>query len=157
MAGNVATENKIKGLIDQANAKLGQPVASTTVEQINKEEVVIRKASINVTVSLDEKFRKSVRPDDVVFIYAKAHTGPPMPLAAVRQSVSGLPVTVTLDDSMAMMPQMKLSSFSVVDVGARISKSGSARGQTGDLQGIVESIQLKTTPSITIVIDSIKP
>jgi len=157
MAGNVATENKIKGLIDQANAKLGQPVASTTVEQINKEEVVIRKASINVTVSLDEKFRKSVRPDDVVFIYAKAHTGPPMPLAAVRQSVSGLPVTVTLDDSMAMMPQMKLSSFSVVDVGARISKSGSAIGQTGDLQGIVESIQLKTTPSITIVIDSIKP
>jgi len=157
MAGNVATENKIKGLIDQANAKLGQPVASTTVEQINKEEVVIRKASINVTVSLDEKFRKSVKPDDVVFIYAKAHTGPPMPLAAVRQSVSGLPVTVTLDDSMAMMPQMKLSSFSVVDVGARISKSGSAIGQTGDLQGIVESIQLKTTPSITIVIDSIKP
>lgn len=157
MAGNVATENKIKNLIDQANARLGQPAAMTPVEQISKEEVVIKKASINVTVSLDEKFRKLVKPDDVVFIYAKAHTGPPMPLAAVRHSVSGLPVTVTLDDSMAMMPQMKLSSFSVVDVGARISKSGSAIGQTGDLQGIVESIQLKTTPSISIVIDSIKP
>ena len=157
MAGNAASESKIRDLIEQANAKLGRPVAAAPVKQVGNEKDAIKKISIKVTVKLDEKLRKSVKPDDVVFIYAKAHTGPPMPLAAVRQSVSNLPVTVTLDDSMAMMPQMKLSSFSVVDVGARISKSGSAIGQTGDLQGIVESVQLNATASINLVIDSIKP
>ena len=157
MAGNTASEDKIKRLIDQANAKLGLPDSAAATKQVSKPKDIVKKASINVTVSLDEKLRKSVKPTDVVFIYAKAHTGPPMPLAAVRQSVSGLPVTVTLDDSMAMMPQMKLSSFSVVDVGARISKSGSAIGQTGDLRGIVESVQLNATSSISIVINSIKP
>ena len=57
-----------------------------------------------------------------------------MPLAAARQPASTLPLTVQLNDSMAMMPQMKLSSFEDIVVGARISKSGQATAQAGDLE-----------------------
>jgi cytochrome c-type biogenesis protein CcmH len=74
-------------------------------------------------------------PEDSVFIFARAAEGPRMPLAALRKQVKDLPVTFKLDDSMGMTPQMKLSSFDKVVVGARISKSGNPIAQPGDLQG----------------------
>ena len=157
ISGNPSSESKIRNLIAQANTKLDKPVAISPITPAKTKKEATGPASLQVTVTLDDSLKNSVKPDDIVFIYAKAHTGPPMPLAAVRQSVASLPVTVTLDDSMAMMPQMKLSSFSVVDVGARISKSGSAIGQKGDLEGVVESVDVNKAQEIGLVINSIKP
>ncbi len=80
-----------------------------------------------------------------------------MPLAIVRKQVSELPVTVTLDDSMAMAPGMVLSGFQEVTVGARISKSGNAMAQSGDLQGTKSPVRPADTTSLAIVIDSAVP
>jgi cytochrome c-type biogenesis protein CcmH len=80
-----------------------------------------------------------------------------MPLAAVRKQVKDLPVSLTLDDSMAMMPQLTLSSFPQVVVGARVSKSGNAIPQAGDLQGEVSPIEPGRQAVVEIVIDSIRP
>ena len=80
-----------------------------------------------------------------------------MPLAIVRKQVKDLPVTVTLDDSQAMMPAMKLSNFEQVAVGARISKTGNATPQSGDLQGIVTPIGTQTAEEIQITISSKVP
>ncbi|MCK4708081.1 MAG: c-type cytochrome biogenesis protein CcmI [Gammaproteobacteria bacterium] len=154
-AGNIESETKVRNLIASARSRLGEPVVTEIVESKPKEQTASQK-SINVSVSLSTEFKNKVKPDDIVFIYAKAHQGPPMPLAAVRKRVKDLPVTVTLDDAMAMMPQMKLSSFSVVDIGARISKSGSAIGQSGDLEGLIKSVSLNKMSEVNIVIDSIK-
>ncbi|MEE9445840.1 MAG: c-type cytochrome biogenesis protein CcmI [Cocleimonas sp.] len=90
-------------------------------------------AGISVTVSLSPEMKEKVKPTDIVFVYAKALSGPPMPLAAAKKQVKDLPFEVFLDDSMAMMPTMKLSAFPEVVVGARISLSGQPIAQNGDL------------------------
>ena len=89
--------------------------------------------SIVVTISLSEEMKSKAAPSDTVFVYAKALAGPPMPLAAQRLQVKDLPITITLDDSTAMMPAMKLSAFPQVTIGARVSKSGNAISANGDL------------------------
>ena len=95
-------------------------------------------------------------PTDTVFIFARAAEGPRMPLAILKRQVSELPVSFTLDDSMAMAPEMKLSKFAAVVVGARISKSGQATPMAGDLTG--QSMPVKAgTRSIELVIDSVQP
>ena len=80
-----------------------------------------------------------------------------MPLAASRQSASALPVTVKLDDSMAMLPQMKLSSFEQVLVGARISKSGQAISQPGDLESELVITSNTAADTIELVISKRRP
>lgn len=90
-------------------------------------------AAVAVSVTLDPRFTDKVSANDLLFIYAKAASGPPMPLAAKRLKVSDLPLKLTLSDADAMMPQMKLSSFDDVVIGARISPSGNPVAQAGDL------------------------
>jgi cytochrome c-type biogenesis protein CcmH len=112
---------------------------------------------IKVSVSLHPEFQDKVNAEDRVFIFARALQGPPMPLAAVRKQVKDLPVSLTLDDSMAMMPQLVLSAFPQVVVGARISKSGNAIPRTGDLQGEVSPIEPGRQAVVEIVINAIRP
>lgn len=88
---------------------------------------------LRVSISLADHFALQVNPDDLLFVYAKAASGPPMPLAAKRLKASDLPAQVTLSDSDAMMAQMSISKFDKIIVGARISKTGNPVGQPGDL------------------------
>ena len=105
---------------------------------------------IKVSVSLDDKFKQKVKPDDLVFIYAKAMSGPPMPLAAAKVQVKDLPVEITLNDAMAMMPSMKISAFPEVIVGARVSKSGRPIPQNGDLYTEKKSVKLGDSAQLVI-------
>ncbi len=109
---------------------------------------------INIQVSLAPELQKSASPTDTVFIYAQALSGPKMPLAIVRKQVSDLPLTVELTDAMAMMPTMKLSNFEQVKLLARISKSGGAMQQSGDLIGVIEQVALADKSLQKIVINS---
>ena len=80
-------------------------------------------ASIHGLITLDPSLHESVSATDTVFIFAKAVSGPRMPLAVLRKQASDLPVEFSLDDSMAMSPAAKLSQFNQVIIGARISSS----------------------------------
>ena len=108
------------------------------------------------TVSLSPKLAAKVSPADALFIFARAAEGPPMPLAVLRKQARDLPVKFSLDDSMAMAPALKLSGFARVIVGARISKSGNATPQPGDLQGLSRALA-NDSKDITIVIDAVVP
>ena len=90
-------------------------------------------ASVRVEVALAPGLFDQVADTDTVFVLARAENGPPMPLAVARHSVAELPLQVTLTDAMAMMPAMKLSSFPRVKVTAKVSKSGQAGSQPGDI------------------------
>ena len=107
-------------------------------------------------VSLAPALVARAAPTDTVFIFARAAEGPRMPLAILKRTVADLPITFTLDDSMAMSPQMKLSNFPLVVVGARVSKSGNAMPQPGDLQGQAAPTKIGST-GIELVIDSVQP
>jgi len=113
-------------------------------------------ASVKGTVSLSGKLAGKTNPDDTVFVFARAAEGPRMPLAIIRRQVKDLPLTFRLDDSMSMSPAMKLSQFKQVVVGARISKSGNAAPQSGDLQGVSKTVNVGDN-NVAIVVDSLVP
>ena len=111
-------------------------------------------AEITGRVSLDPALAAEVDPEATVFVFARAAQGPRMPLAIVRKQVKDLPFEFVLNDSMAMNPQMTLSRFPQVVVGARVSRSGDAMPQPGDLEGYTGPVRIADNQPIRIVIDS---
>lgn len=114
-------------------------------------------AAIRVRVTLSPELGAKAAPQDTLFVFARAVSGPPMPLAVQRLKVADLPASVTLDDSQAMMPAMRLSAFPQVVVGARISKSGEAMPASGDLEGQTGPVALADTPEVSVTIDKARP
>jgi cytochrome c-type biogenesis protein CcmH len=102
------------------------------------------RAQVSGTVSLDPSLLSRASPEDTVFIYARSSGGPRMPLAVLKKQVKDLPLRFTLDDSLAMSPNSKLSSATKVVVGARIAKGGNAVAREGDLQGQIAAVPLGT-------------
>jgi cytochrome c-type biogenesis protein CcmH len=115
-------------------------------------------ASVSGTVTLSDTFKSKADANDSLFIYAKAAgaNAPKMPLAVWRGTVKDLPKSFALDDSMAMTPAMVLSKFEQVTVEARISKSGNAMTQSGDLSGGGVTVK-PGAKDIKIVIDRVVP
>ena len=113
-------------------------------------------ATVGGTVTLSPALAAKVKPDDAVFIFARPAEGARMPLAIIRKQVKDLPATFSLDDSMAMAPNMKLSNFPDVVVGARVSKTGSAMPQPGDLEGLSTPVTTGSA-NVAIVIDKVVP
>ena len=112
------------------------------------------KISGKVTIKPD--LMSKVLPNDVLFVFARAKTGPKMPLAILRLSAKDLPATFSLDDDMAMTPTMKMSSFPEVVIGARVSKSGQAVPTSGDLEGFSQPVKLGAK-DVMITIDQVIP
>jgi cytochrome c-type biogenesis protein CcmH len=108
---------------------------------------------VSGVVKLAPALANKVAPTDTVFIFARAAEGPRMPLAIVRKQARDLPITFKLDDSMAMAPDMKMSNFPQLVVGARISKSSNAAPRAGDLQGMSGTVT-NGTAGITVLIDT---
>lgn len=114
-----------------------------------------RAAAVTGTVRLAPGLGAKIAPGDTVFIFARATRGPRMPLAILRRTAADLPIDFRLDDSLAMSPALKLSSFADVVIGARVSKSGNAMPQPGDLVGEATAVPGGATVQITV--DRVQP
>ena len=125
-----------------------QPVNNTSATDTTETIALSVSGQVNIQPELASK----ITPNDTLFIYARASTGPKMPLAILRLKAGDLPTTFTLTDDMAMMPTMKMSSFPEIVIEARISKSGQAVPSSGDLQGFSKPVKLGSE-NIAIVID----
>lgn len=127
-------------LINQANARLGKPPVQAEAPSVVPAGSDVKPASrsVSVKVTLDDSFKDKVTPEDTLFIYAQAATGPKAPLAIVKHQVKDLPIEVTLDDSQAMMPTMTISSVDHIKITARISAAGGATPQSGEPYGMIE-------------------
>jgi cytochrome c-type biogenesis protein CcmH len=132
----------IQGGIDRAREQLGVPA---------NDPAAVASASLTVRVTLAADLQDKVQPSDAVFIFARAVSGPPMPLAVKRLTVADLPAEVSLSDSDAMMPQLKISGFENVQLVARISRSGNATA--GEWIGSSQPLASKTTETQQLLID----
>jgi cytochrome c-type biogenesis protein CcmH/NrfG len=141
-------------IASSTTTSMAVPAVNTKMSETNKTQAS-GEARIQVKVTLSAELQNQTTANDTVFIYAKAMSGPQMPLAIVRKKVSDLPVTVWLTDTQAMMPMMKLSKFNNVKLTARISKSGNAITQPGDIIGVVNSVSVTSQQVININIDRI--
>jgi cytochrome c-type biogenesis protein CcmH len=98
--------------------------------------------TVSGQVTIAEALKGKVKPSDVVFIYATPANGERMPLAIFKTTVAQLPMAFTLDDSTAMTPERKLSVAGEVLVKVRVSKSGNAMPQSGDLAGTLGPVKV---------------
>lgn len=131
----------IQGNIDEALAQIhGKPAKEA--------------ASLSGTVSLAAGLKDKVSPEDTVFLYARAAEGPQMPLAVQRFRVRDLPAKFSLSDAMAMAPGATLSAHERVIVTARVSKSGQAIAQPGDLQGTSAPVA-NDASAVNVLIDTV--
>ena len=150
----------LRAYLNEARQKAGIEVAindapSDAVLALKHNDLA--QASITVHVSIANKFKENFIGANTLFIYARAQDGPKMPLALVRMTAADLPVAVTLDDSVGMLPGMTLSSVEQVEIIARISKSGQAITQSGDLLGSIQSVATNKPTTVAVVISEIAP
>jgi len=113
-------------------------------------------SGVSGAVSVAPSVAAKVSPSDTLFIFARSEGGPKVPLAVMRASARELPMRFALDDSMAMAPSFTLSTAQAVRVEARISRSGNALPQTGDLVG-ASGVVKPGARDIAIVIDKVVP
>jgi cytochrome c-type biogenesis protein CcmH len=112
--------------------------------------------NISGEVTLSPKLAGQIKPDDVLFVFARATDGQRMPLAVMRNSASDLPLRFRLDDSMALPGGRKISEFKSVDIEARIAKAGKAQTSSGDLFGKIHDVR-PGKQGVRLIIDQVQP
>jgi cytochrome c-type biogenesis protein CcmH len=144
------SRDAIQGGIARAREQLGES-APASVTKPAGEMVAETGAGLTVEVQLAAEVVDKVRPTDAVFIFARALSGPPMPLAVKRITVADLPATVNLSDADAMTPQLRLSNFEQVRLFARVSRDGNAT--RGEWQGSSEPLAPDDADAVKLTID----
>jgi cytochrome c-type biogenesis protein CcmH len=144
MARSGAAEARERGKLPPAAATSPPPAPA------------ISDLAVSGTVRLSAALKAQAGPDDTVFIFARPAAGARMPLAILRKQVKDLPFEFKLDDSLSMSPAALLSAAGRVVVGARVSKSGQAMPQTGDLEGLSAPVQVGAS-GVVVEIASKRP
>ena len=139
IAGGLKEARALGGLPADAKAPaLAAPVSGNS-------QPALTGKTVSGVVSLAPALAKQAAPDDTVFILARPTAGRGMPVAILRKKVSDLPIQFSLDDSSSMSPAATLSAAGTVVIEARISKSGNAMRQPGDLAGQSASVPVGTS------------
>jgi cytochrome c-type biogenesis protein CcmH len=148
---------QLQGGIDEARQRAGMPAAPAVSAAASAAGTVAPAgASVQARISLAPALAAKAAPEDTVFIFARALQGSKAPLAILRRQVKDLPLEVTLDDSTAMSPALRLSTQTQVVVGARVSKSGNAMPQPGDLQGLSPTVAVGARGVQLVIADVVR-
>ena len=149
---DAATAATLRVQVDAARAAAGLPPLPAT--QASPATAPGTANALAVKVSLDPDFaaRVRLRGDASIFVIARIPGGPPMPVAAEKHPLQDLPMTITLDDADSPMPTQKLSALKEVEVFARLSSSGDATRQDGDIDSKPVRVGLPATQPVELVI-----
>ena len=154
-SGDLQGFSEVVRIGDQkVNILIDQQVGENIPEKIVKKD--LPQPTISGIVNISPALSAKTSPGDTLYIYARAKSGPRMPLAIVRLQAKDLPAKFTLKDGMGMNPNMKLTNFPEVVISARVTKSGKAVPASGDLQGFSEVVRIGDQ-KVNILIDQQVP
>lgn len=145
--------NAVRQEIAAAEARAGSASTVAGAAPATSPEAASDAVALRVTVALAPQFAAKVTAADTLFVFARAVDGPPMPLAVARLPASKWPAEVTLTDAQAMTPQRKLSTYPEVQLVARISRSGNALPQAGDMESTPVTVATDSRAPIALTID----
>jgi cytochrome c-type biogenesis protein CcmH len=126
------------------NLRAGVAEARRKAAAAGGQGVASAAARVSGRVTLSPALKARVQPDDTVLIFARLVDGPRMPVALLKRRAAELPLDFQLDESTAMNPSLRLSPSMQVVVGVRVSRTGQAMTQPGDLQGFSAPVPVGT-------------
>ncbi|HEY4583961.1 MAG TPA: cytochrome C biogenesis protein, partial [Lysobacter sp.] len=142
-----ATAGPLRAQIDDARSDAGLPALPA--------DAVPAAPALVVKLDIVPELRTGLPADAAVFVLAREPGGTPMPVAARRLALSDLPATVALSDGDSPMPTRKLSQLARVEVLARVSRTGAANAQPGDLES--KAIESASRGEVALTIDHARP
>jgi len=146
-----AAVSKAREMMAQGGGKPSQPGSKVAAGA-----EAVKPEAIGGEVTISGKIASQAKPDDLLFIFARADEGPRMPLAVMRAQVAELPLSFKFDDSMALPGGKKISDHRTVTIEARVAKAGKAQSSSGDLFGNVKGVN-PGSKGIKVVIDQVQP
>ncbi len=152
---HAALEDQIQQL--DAPASVGSTRTPQIAQSNSNQQATAAAVTLHLQVKLAPALLAQMPKNATLYVYAKAASGPPMPLAVQRIQKPKLPLSLTLDNSMGVMPTVQLSDFNRWTVSARLSRSGNAQPQSGDLQGQITLSRAQIAVPAVITIDKLLP
>jgi len=152
----------VQGSLGEAKAKGGKssggatPGAKAKTDAKAAPEKLGVGATVKGSVELAAALKGKAAPTDTVMVIARPADGSRMPVAVLRAKASELPLQFTLDDALSMNPDQAISKHKEVSIEARISKSGMASPQPGDLLSAPQTVKVGAT-GIRLVVEQVRP
>ncbi len=158
MMSDPGAKKQLAQQLNDIREKLGiKEVSSDSKPQVAAND----KANLTIKINLDETLKANLKGKRaLLYVYTKEPTGMPMPIAVVRQPleqiIKGFPIEISMNDGNSLQPNRKLSDFDQIKIGARISFTGNAMPQAGDLQSEELLVDLPSTRTIQLKINKIR-
>ena len=144
----------IQGSIMEARGKANLP-PEPLVSQATSPVIAVSSKNINGTVEINSDLKSRIKPDYIVMVIARA-PGARMPVAIMRGKAADLPLRFVLNDALAMTPDALISNLSEATIEVRISKSGQAKAEPGDLYSEIQTVKVGTN-NLKVVVDQVRP
>jgi len=148
---------------DPRYSMIAERIAEIDAHLNNEQQVTNTKlaeassSEISITVDLDSALADSQPQNGTLFVFAKAASGPQMPLAVVKMTEYSFPLTVTLSDSNAMVEGLNLSSVDKIILTARLSKDATVVTSSGELEGKSDVLERANVKEYSLLINELIP
>jgi hypothetical protein len=138
------------------NARVEELKVKVAQQSNNSEQNSVGQGlSVSVNITLADELKDQLPANGVLFVFAKAENGPPMPLAVVKKPQWQLPLTVTLSERDAMVAGMTFAEFKRVKIVARISIDDKVDTQAGELEGHTQGFDIEQINQVNLTIDKL--
>lgn len=135
----------IQGSISEARSK-GGLAASSALPAVGK--------GISGKIELSADLKSKIKPGDIVMVIARK-PGERMPVAVLKVAATDFPMGFTLNDALAMNPSAPLSQLSEASIEVRISKTGMAKPEAGDLISTAQTIKVGAK-DVRLLVDQVR-